>query len=89
MKMRIATPAECEETAAAREQGQSMRSIADSLDRSPSSISREIKRNTPPLNKAAYRGNRAQRRAEDRSRRSRRAKERLDNPLVKAYNGVL
>jgi IS30 family transposase len=36
------------------------------------------------LNKVTYRGNRAQKRAEDRSRRSH-AKEHLANPLVKAY----
>jgi IS30 family transposase len=61
-----------------------MRSIALSLGRSSSSVSRETKRNSPPLNKVKHRGNRAQRRAEDRSRRSH-AKERLANPLVKAY----
>jgi IS30 family transposase len=76
--------AEREELAVALEQGQSLRSIAESLGGSPFSISREIKRNFPPLNKAAYRGNRAQRRAEDRSRRSH-AGERLANPPVKAY----
>jgi IS30 family transposase len=76
--------AEREEIAIALEQGQSLRSIAFSLGRSPSSVSREIQRNSPPLNKVKYRGNRAQRRAEDRSRRSH-AKERLANPLVKAY----
>jgi IS30 family transposase len=76
--------AEREEIAIAREQGQSIRAIAESLGRSPSSVSREIKRNTPPLNKVKYRGNRAQRRAEDRSRHSH-AKERLANPLVEAY----
>jgi IS30 family transposase len=75
--------AEREEIAIALEQDQSMRSIALSLRRNPSSVSREIKR-TPPLNKVKYRGNRAQRRAEDRSRHNH-AKERLANPLVKAY----
>jgi IS30 family transposase len=76
--------AEREEIAVALEQGRSLRSIAGSLNRSPSSISREIQRNAPPLNKVKYRGNRAQRRAEDRSRRSH-AKKRLANPRVKAY----
>jgi IS30 family transposase len=76
--------AEREEIAVALEQGRSLRSIAESLDRSPSSVSREIKRNAPPANKVKYRGNRARQRAEDRSRRSH-AKERLANPLVKAY----
>jgi IS30 family transposase len=78
------SPAEREEIAIALEQGQSLRSIAESLGRSPSSINREIKRNSPPLNKVAYRGNRAQRRAEDRSRHSH-AGERPANPLIKAY----
>jgi IS30 family transposase len=68
----------------ALEQGRSIRSIAESLGRSPSSVSREIKRNAPPVNQVKYRGNRAQKRAEDRSCRGR-AKERLANPLVKAY----
>jgi IS30 family transposase len=76
--------AEREEIAVALEQGRSLRSIAESLDRSPSSVSREIKRNAPPANKVKYRGNRAQQRAEDRSRRSP-PKERLATPLVKAY----
>jgi IS30 family transposase len=53
------SPAEREETAVVLEQGQSMRSIAESLGRSPSSISRKINRNKPPLNKVKYRGNRA------------------------------
>jgi IS30 family transposase len=76
--------AEREEIAIALEQGRSMRSIALSLGRSPSSLNREIKRNAPPLNTVKYRGNRAQKRAEDRSRRSH-AKKRLANPLVKAF----
>ncbi|MDR3356769.1 MAG: helix-turn-helix domain-containing protein [Spirochaetaceae bacterium] len=54
--------AEREEIAIAREQGQSVRSIAESLDRNPSSVSREIKRKSPPVNQVKYRGNRAQRR---------------------------
>jgi IS30 family transposase len=75
---------EREEIAIALTQGQSLRSIARSLGRSPSSISREIRRNAPPLNKVKYRGNRAQKRAEDRSRYSH-ARERLANPRIKAY----
>ncbi|MDR0401358.1 MAG: helix-turn-helix domain-containing protein [Treponema sp.] len=58
------SPAKGEEIAIALEQGQSLRSIARSLGRSPSSVCREVQRNGPPLNKAA-----------DRPRRSR-AKER-------------
>jgi IS30 family transposase len=44
------SPAEREEIAIALEQGRSIRSIAESLGRSPSSVSREIKRNSPPRN---------------------------------------
>jgi IS30 family transposase len=61
-----------------------MRSIAKSLDRSPSSISREIRRNSPAVRTVKYRGNRAQKRAGDRSRRSH-AKERLADPFVRDY----
>jgi hypothetical protein len=75
--------AEREEIAIAREQGQSLQSIANSLGRSPSTVSRELRRNSPPHNTVAYRANRAQQRAEDRSRLSH-AKERLANPRVKA-----
>ncbi|MDR2393705.1 MAG: helix-turn-helix domain-containing protein [Treponema sp.] len=50
-----------EEIPIALEQGQSLRSIAESLGRSPSSISREIQRNSPPVNKVKYRRNRARR----------------------------
>jgi IS30 family transposase len=78
------SPAEREEIAIALEQGRSIRSVAESLGRSPSAVSREIKRNSPPVNHVKYRGNRAQQRAEDRSLRSH-ARKRLANPLVKAY----
>jgi IS30 family transposase len=46
--------AERKEIAIALEQGRSLRSIAESLGRSPSSVSREIPRNSPPLNKVTY-----------------------------------
>jgi IS30 family transposase len=63
--------AEREEIAIALAQGQSMCSIAGSPGRSLSSASREIRRNTPLLNKVEYWGNRARKRAKDRSRYSR------------------
>jgi hypothetical protein len=47
--------AEREEIAIALEQGQSIRSVAASLGRSPSSVSREIKRNAPPVSHVKYR----------------------------------
>jgi IS30 family transposase len=74
---------EREEIAIGLERSESIRGIAKKLGRSPSSVSREVQRNSPPVNKVQYRGNRAHRRAEDRSRHSH-AKERLANPLVKA-----
>jgi IS30 family transposase len=76
--------AEREEIAIALEHDQSLRSIARSLARSPSSVCRELQRNNPPHNKVTYRGNRAHQRAADRSRRSH-ARERLANPRLKAY----
>jgi IS30 family transposase len=75
---------EREEIAVGLEQGESLRAIAATLGRSPSSISREITRNTPPLRNVRYRGNRAQRRAAERSRCSH-AKQRLANPALRLY----
>ena len=75
---------EREEIAIGLAQGKSLRSIAESLGRSPSSISREIRRNSPSVRAVKYRGNRAQKRAEDRSRCSH-EKERLADPFVLEY----
>jgi IS30 family transposase len=46
--------AEWEDIAIALEQGRSIRSTAESLGRNPSSVSREITRNTPLLNKVTF-----------------------------------
>jgi IS30 family transposase len=78
------TLAEREEVAIGLEQGKSMRFIAKSLDRSPSSVSREVGRNSPSIRAVKYRGNRAQRRSEERSRIGH-AKERLADPFVRRY----
>jgi hypothetical protein len=78
------TLAEREEIAIDRERGESMSFIAKSLNRSPSSVSREIRRNSPSLRIVRYRGNRVQKQAEERSARSH-AKIRLADPRVRLY----
>jgi IS30 family transposase len=78
------TLAEREEIAVGLEREESMRSIAKALGRNPSSISREIGRNSPSLRTVRYRGNRAQKRAEERSGCSR-AKKHLPDPIVQIY----
>jgi IS30 family transposase len=75
---------EREEIAVGLEQGKSLRQIAAALGRNPSSLCREIKRNTPPFRNVRYRGNRAHQRAAERSRQSH-ARQRLANPAVRAY----
>jgi IS30 family transposase len=75
---------EQEEIAIGLEQGKSLPDIAASLDRSPSSVSREVRRNTPPVRNVRYRGNRAQQRAAERSRRSH-ARGCLANPVIRVY----
>ena len=75
---------EREEIAIGLERGESIRSIAKRLGRSPSSVSREIRRNTPLFRLVRYRGNRAHQRAAARSRRSH-ARRRLANPVIRSY----
>jgi IS30 family transposase len=75
---------EREEIAVGLERGESSRTIAKRLGRNPSSVSREINRNTPLFRNVRYRGNRARQRAETRSRQSR-AGGRLANPVIRAY----
>ena len=60
---------EREEIAIGLERGESIRSIAKKLSRNPSSVSREIRRNTLLFRLARYRGNRAHQRAAERSMR--------------------
>jgi IS30 family transposase len=78
------TLAEREEIAIGRERGESMSFIAKSLNRSPASVSREIRRNSPSCRAVRYRGNRAQKQAEERSARSH-AKIRLADSRVRLY----
>ena len=61
---------EREEIAIGLERGESIRRIAKKPGGSPSSVSREIRRNTPLFRLVRYRGNRAHQRAAARSRRS-------------------
>jgi IS30 family transposase len=75
---------EREEIAVALERDESVRTIAKKLGRNPSSVSREINRNTPPFRNVRYRGNRAHQRAEMRSRQSH-ARGRLANPVIRTY----
>ena len=75
---------EREEIAIGLERGESIRRIAKKPGGSPSSVSREIRRNTPLFRLVRYRGNRAHQRAAARSRRSH-ARRRLENPVVRFY----
>jgi IS30 family transposase len=61
---------EREEMAIGLEMGMKQREIASMLKRSPSTISREIKRNSPSVNIVRYRANRAQLKAEERKIKS-------------------
>jgi len=63
---------------------ESIREIARKIGRHPSSIYREIKRNSPPKNNVHYRANRAQLRAEARCKESH-TRIRLANAKVRPY----
>lgn len=78
------TQAEREEIAIFRKLGLSIREIARQLERSPSSISRELRRNQPPINKCAYRAHSAQKRANERKQKAHK-RERLKNEQIRAY----
>jgi IS30 family transposase len=75
---------EREEIAVGLERGESIRRIAKKPGGSPSSVSREIRRNTPLFRLVSYRGNRAHQRAAARSRRSH-ARRRPANPVIRSY----
>jgi len=64
--------------------GHSIRQIAKVLSRSPSTISRELKRNSPPVYKGYYLAHKAQQRADKRKHQSHR-RQRLKNDLIRAY----
>ncbi|HSS88146.1 MAG TPA: IS30 family transposase [Streptosporangiaceae bacterium] len=79
--------AEREEIAVGRAAGDSMRVIAARLGRAPSTVSRELQRNC--LSRGRYRAVAAQRRAEDRARRPKRAKLAGDDELRGWVQGKL
>jgi IS30 family transposase len=76
--------AERKEIAIGLEQGESKAHIARKLGRDRSSVGREIKRNSPPVNEVKYRANRAQLRADERKKQSHK-RERLADLIVRRY----
>lgn len=75
---------EREEISVMLEKGFNQKEIAEFLNRNPSTISREIIRNTPEFRKTKYRANRAQLRSDERKIISHQ-KMRLKNPKIIAY----
>jgi IS30 family transposase len=75
---------EREEIALGLERGETLSNIADRLVRNCSTISRELSRNLPAINKVSYRANRAQIKAESRNNASRQ-RERLKSPQIRTY----
>lgn len=71
-----------------RGQGLGVREIARRIDRSPATVSRELRRNTRPHDKA-YDGDLAHARARQRTRRPRRGKLNLDSELRDVVQGKL
>jgi len=67
-----------------KSQGQSVRGIAKTLKRSPATISRELKRNAPPVHTGYYLSHKAQERAINRAVASRTHK-RLKNDKIRKY----
>jgi len=67
-----------------KSKGQSLREIAKALNRSPSTLCRELKRNAPPVHAGYYLPHRAQERADKRNRESHQRK-RLKTDLIRRY----
>jgi len=67
-----------------RSQGKSLHEIALKLNRSPSTISRELKRNAPPIYTDYYLAHKAHERAIKRNRESHR-RSRLKSPVIRQY----
>lgn len=76
--------AEREEISVLKAQGKSIRAIAQRLNRNPSTISRELKTNAPPVHKGYYRGHKAPERATIRNQQSHQ-RLRLKNDMVRSY----
>jgi IS30 family transposase len=75
---------EREKVAILKGQGKGVRAIARELERDPSTISRELKRNAPPIRSGYYLAHRAQARAADRRRLAVHRK-RLKTPRLRDY----
>lgn len=75
---------EREEIAIGLANGLKQREIAILLGRNPSTISREIKRNNPHINKVRYRANRAQLKAEERKKQSH-TRQRIPNKRLRRF----
>src|SRR5512136_2085489 len=67
-----------------KSKGKSLREIASVLKRSPSTLSRELKRNAPPIYTGYYLSHKAQDRAERRKRQSHQ-RQRLKNDFIRQY----
>lgn len=67
-----------------KSKGKSLREIAETLKRSPSTLSRELKRNAPPVNTGYYLSHKAQDRADKRNRESHR-RPRLKSDSIRQY----
>jgi transposase, IS30 family len=67
-----------------KSKGQSLREIAKALNRSPSTLCRELKRNAPPVHPGYYLPHKAQERADKRNRESHQRK-RLKTDLIRRY----
>jgi IS30 family transposase len=67
-----------------KSQGHSIRQIAAVLNRSPSTVSRELTRNAPPVYTGYYLSHKAQGRADKRKNESHR-RQRLKNGFIRAY----
>src|SRR5512139_4070946 len=67
-----------------KSRGKSLREIATVLKRSPSTLSRELKRNAPPIYTGYYLSHKAQDRADRRKRESHR-RQRLKNDFIRQY----
>ncbi len=67
-----------------KSQGQSLRQIAKALKRNPGTLSRELRRNAPPVHTGYYLAHKAQKRSDERNRRAR-SPRRLKNDLIRRY----
>src|SRR4030066_1263655 len=67
-----------------KSKGKSLREISTILKRSPSTLSRELKRNVPPVYTGYYLAHKAQERADKRNRESHR-RQRLKTDVIRHY----